>query len=169
VHFRIGRVLLGRAQQSTTDTTSEEEALKEFEQELQLDPTNANAAYEAGEIHRKSARFDNALKMFLLAVKHYPDFEEPLVGLGRTLVSLGRPAEALPNLQKAVSVNARNEVSWYQLSLAYKSLGNTAEQQKALVEFQRLHSQKSQEADAVNFARRKVTRQKLDTVPPEQH
>ena len=31
------------------------QAIKEFEQELQLDPTNANAAYEMGEIYRKSA------------------------------------------------------------------------------------------------------------------
>jgi tetratricopeptide (TPR) repeat protein len=167
VHFRIGRVLLARAQQSTTDTSSEAEALKEFEQELRLDPTNANAAYEAGEIHRKSARFDKALESFLLAVKHYPDFEEALVGVGRTLVSLGRPEQALPSLQKALAVNARNEVSWYQLSLVYKSLGNAAEQQKALVEFQRLRRQKAQAADSETLLRTEVTRQKLDPMPPQ--
>lgn len=169
VHFRLGRVLLARAQQSATDADSEAEALKEFEQELRLDPTNANAAYEAGEIHRKSARFDKAAELFALAVKHYPDFEEALVGLGRTLVSLGRPEQALPNLQKALALNARNEVSWYQLALAYKSLGNATEQQKAFAEFQRLRSQKSQAADGVNLSRQEVTRQKLDTVPPQQH
>jgi tetratricopeptide (TPR) repeat protein len=167
-HFRIGRVLLARAQQSTTDTSSEAEALKEFEQELRLDPTNANAAYEAGEIHRKSARFDQALELFSLAVKHYPDFEEALVGLGRTLISLGRSEQALPNLQKALTLNARNEVSWYQLSLAYKSLGNSIGQQKALVEFQRLRIQKAQAADSVNLSRQEATRQKLDPVPPKQ-
>src|SRR5215475_15516294 len=64
VHYRIGRTLLARAKQSTDDTVSEPEALKEFEVELQLDTTNANAAYEAGEIHRKSGRFDRALEMF---------------------------------------------------------------------------------------------------------
>jgi tetratricopeptide (TPR) repeat protein len=169
VHFRLGRVLLARAQQSTTDTNSEAEALKEFEQELRLDPTNANAAYEAGEIHRKSARFDKAAELFTLAVKHYPDFEDALVGLGRTLVSLGRPEQALPYFQKALALNSRNEVSWYQVSLAYKSLGNAIEQQKALVEFQRLRSQKSQAADSVNLSRQEVTRQKLDPVPPQPH
>jgi len=169
VHFRIARALLARAQQSTTDTTSEAEALKEFEQELRLDHTNANAAYEAGEINRKSARFDKALELFSMAVKYYPDFEDALVGLGRTLVSLGRPAEALPMLQKAIALNALNEVSWYQLSGAYKSLGNDTERQKALVEFQRLRSQKSQAEDSVNLSRQEVTRQKLDPVPPQQH
>jgi tetratricopeptide (TPR) repeat protein len=166
VHFRIARALLARAQQSTTDATSEAEALKEFEQELRLDHTNANAAYEAGEINRKSARFDKAVELFSMAVRYYPDFEDALVGLGRTLVSLGRPAEALPNLQKALALNALNEVSWYQLSVAYKSLGNDTEQQKALAEFQRLRSQKSKAAD-LNLSRQEVTRQKLDPVPPQ--
>jgi len=166
VHFRIARVLLGRAQQSTTDTTSEAEALNEFELELRLDPTNANAAYEAGEIHRKSAEFDKALELFSLAVRYYPDFEDALVGLGRTLVSLNRPGEALPNLQKALALNARNEVLWYQLSVAYKALGNTMEQQKSLVEFQRLRGQKSTAAESVNLLRPEVTRQKLESVPP---
>jgi predicted Zn-dependent protease len=89
--------------------------------------------------------------LFSLSVKHYPNFEDALVGLGRTLVSLGRPAQALPHFQKALALNTRNEVSWYQVSLAYKSLGNAREQQKALVEFQRLRSQKSQAA--VTFRR----------------
>jgi predicted Zn-dependent protease len=161
-------VLLAGAQQSTTDANSEAEALKEFEEELRLDPTNANAAYEAGEIHRKSVRFDKATELFALTVKHYPDFEDAPAGLGRTLVSLGRPAQALPYFQKALTLNARNEVSWYQVSLPYKSLGNTREQQKALVEFQHLRSQKSQ-ADSVKLSRQEVTRQKLDSVPPPQH
>jgi tetratricopeptide (TPR) repeat protein len=167
MHFRIGRALLGRAKQSTTDTGSEGEALKEFETELQLDPTNANAAYEAGEIHRKSARFDQAFERFSLAVKYYPDFEEALVGLGRTLVSQGRSEQALPHLQKAIALNPGNEVSWYQLSLVYKSLGAAAEQQKALAEFQRLRDPKSRQPEGLSSSRREVTKQELDVKPPQ--
>jgi tetratricopeptide (TPR) repeat protein len=162
IHYRIGRVLLARAHQSTTDTVSEPEALKEFEQELQLDQTNANAAYEAGEIHRKSARFDQAFALFSLAVKNDPEFEEALLGLGRTLVSMGKPEQALPHLQKALARNARNEVAWYQLSLVYKSLGNEAEQQKALAEFQRLREQQARRLEAPVFSPREATRQTLE-------
>ena len=56
IHFRIGRVLL---QRSKGDASSAEmagdagEARKEFEAELALDPTNANAAYELAEMQRK--------------------------------------------------------------------------------------------------------------------
>jgi tetratricopeptide (TPR) repeat protein len=166
IHYRIGRALLARARQATDDTVSEPEALKEFEQELQLDATNANAAYEAGEIHRKSARFDKALVLFAQAVKHYPDFEDALVGFGRTLVSLGRAEEALSPLRKAISLNAANEVSWFQLAQAQRALGNTAEQQKSLAEFQRLHELKGRPAESLS--RRDVTKQALDAKPPQE-
>ncbi len=162
IHFRLGRVLLARSQQEASA-----EAIKEFEQELQLDPSNANAAYELGEINRKSARFDKAAEYFALAVKYYPDFEDALVGLGRTLVTLGKPDQALQHLRNAISLNAGNEVAWYQLSQVYKALGNAAEQQKALAEFQRLRDRKSRQPESITSSRREVTKQELDSKPPQ--
>jgi len=168
VHYRIGRTLLARAKQSTDDTVSEPEALKEFELELQLDPTNANAAYEAGEIHRKSGRFDRALEMFSQAVKYYPDFEEALLGMGRALLSSGKAQEALVALRKAISLNASNEVSWFQLAQAQRALGAAEEQQKALAEFERLRALKTRQAENNGLTRREVTKQSLDTKPPQE-
>ncbi|HEU4387825.1 MAG TPA: tetratricopeptide repeat protein, partial [Blastocatellia bacterium] len=151
--------------QSSTGGTSEE-ALKEFEHELRLDATNANAAYEAAELHRKSGRLVTALELFSLAIRYYPDFEEARVGLGRTLVSLGRPQEALPELNKAVALNRQDEVAWYQLSVAYRSLGNPTEQRRALAEFQQLRERRAQVEGGANLSRREVTQQKLDPMPP---
>jgi tetratricopeptide (TPR) repeat protein len=165
IHYRIGRALLARAQQSTDDAVSEPEALKEFERELQLDPTNANAAYEAGEIHRKSARFDRALELFTLAVKYYPDFAEALVARGRTLLSLGKAEQALAPLRKAISLDAANEVPWFQLAQAQRALGDQAEYQKALAEFERLRELKSHQTEKESLTRREVTKQSLDAQP----
>ena len=39
VHFRIGRVLLSRSKEGNSDAADLDEALKEFQQELELDPT----------------------------------------------------------------------------------------------------------------------------------
>jgi tetratricopeptide (TPR) repeat protein len=167
VHYRIGRALLASAKQSTGDTLSEPEALKEFEQELRLDPTSANAAYEAGEIHRKSARFDRAAELFSQAVKYYPDFVEALVALGRTLVSLGKAEEALAPLGKSVALDAANEVGWFQLAQAQRAVGNSAEQQKALAEFQRLRESRRQ-AEINILTRQEVTKQSLDAKPPQE-
>lgn len=159
IHFRLGRVQLARAAQ---DANAETAALKEFEQELQLDPTNANAAYEAGELHRKASRFEQAKELFALAVKHYPDFEDALVGLGRTEVALQQAKQAVPPLRKAVALNARNEVAWFQLAQAYKILGNAAEQQKAFAEYQRSRNLKTRTLAAPNFSRPEVTKQKVE-------
>jgi tetratricopeptide (TPR) repeat protein len=167
VHYRIGRALLARAKQSADDAVSEPEALREFEQELRLDQTNANAAYEAGEIHRKSARFDRAAELFSQAVKYYPDFVEALVALGRTLVSLGKAEQSLAPLGKAVALDPANEVAWFQLAQAQRALGNSAEQQKAVAEFQRLRDLKRQ-AEINVLTRQEVTKQSLDAKPPQE-
>ena len=40
------------------------EAKKEFEQELQIDPSNAGAEYVLGELARQSQQWDEAVKRF---------------------------------------------------------------------------------------------------------
>jgi len=168
IHFRIGRSLMLRAKQlSDADASSARtEAVKEFEEELRLDPTSADAAYELGEIHRRAGELDRAAELFDLAVKHYPDFEEARIGLARVLITQRKPEQAVSQLQKAISLNRANEVSYYQLAVAYGRLGQAAEQQKALAEFQRLRAQKREREDLM-FAPRQVTKQELDaSVPP---
>jgi tetratricopeptide (TPR) repeat protein len=169
IHLRIGRTLLARARAAGEEGSaalSRAEAVKEFEQELELDPTNANAAYELGEMHRQSGQFETASEMFALALRHYPDFEEAQIGLGRALIALGAPEKALSHLQKAIALNPENQVPYYQLATAFRALGNLAEQQKALAEFQRLRKLKPREPDALPSVPRDVTKQELDTSAP---
>jgi tetratricopeptide (TPR) repeat protein len=162
VHFRLGRVYLTRARQTTGEAASSAEALKEFEAELEIDSANANAAYEIAELHRTAGELDLARSFFERALEHDAQFEEALVGLGRTLIALGKPELALPVLQRALSTNASNEVTYYQLAQAHRALGNVAEQQKALAEFERLRRDSSTGTPAAVLSRRDVTRQKLD-------
>ena len=162
VHYRLGRTLLARSYQATSaqDTA---EAAKEFEQELQRDPTNANAAYELGEIRRKGGQFDEAQKLFEEALKNYPNFEEAHLGLASVLLSLQKPELALPHLHQAIALNAQNEVAWYRLGQVEKALGNTAEQQRALAEYRRLHEKANQEIGIEPFfSPREVTKQAVD-------
>jgi tetratricopeptide (TPR) repeat protein len=162
IHFRLGRVLLARSRQADSQTEDITDARKEFEQELQIDPTNANAAYELGEIHRKAQRLNEARGAFEIALKQDPEFEEAQLGLGRVLIALELPDLALPHLQKAISLNPENEVSYYHLSQVHRERGNAAEQQKALAEFRRLRSRKASREEAV-FGAREVTKQELDS------
>ena len=166
IRFRIGRVLLERAR---NDPASDDgrAARKSFEDELALDPTNANAAYELAEMHRQAGELEPARTLFAQAVTHYPSFEHALVGLGRTLIALGRPAEALPHLKAALKENIDNEVAHYQAAQAYRALGNSTEQEKALAEFTRVRNLAAKRTAAVPQVKRDVTPQALDAKPPK--
>jgi tetratricopeptide (TPR) repeat protein len=169
IHFRIGRVLLARAARGNGDVAAETEAAAAFEQELGIDPTNANAAYELGELQRKSGKLDEAIRYFERAVAAYPEFEEALVGLGRALVAAGRAMAALPHLRAAVAVNPRNEVAFYQLAQAHRALGQPTEQQAALASFTRLRTEKARQREAAPLAadRTIVTPQVIDAALPQ--
>jgi tetratricopeptide (TPR) repeat protein len=163
VHYRLGRVLLARTRQGDSHAGDLAEASKAFEQELEIDSTNANAAYELAEIYRKAAEFDKARELFALALKHYPDFEEAQVGMGRVLLSLAKPDLALAHLEKAIVLDPSDEVPYYQLAQAYGALGNAAGRQKALADFRRLRDQKPKmEIVKDVFSAREVTKQELE-------
>jgi tetratricopeptide (TPR) repeat protein len=165
VRLRLGRALLERSvKEGTADDAVE--ARRAFEEELALDATNANAAYELAEMRRKAGELEAARQLFEQAVTSYPEFDAARVGLGRTLISLGRPAESLDHLFAAIAGNPANEVAHYQLAQAYRALGNTAEQEKALNEFNRLRAL-HQPTGVVPELKRDVTPQLLDPKAPE--
>src|SRR5207247_3383405 len=115
-----------RSQQAHS-TEDANEAAKEFERELDLDPTNANAAYELADMHRDAGEFEEARQLFEQALKYYPDFEDAHLGLAAAFIAQQKMQDALPHLKKAIALNADNEVSWYRLSQVQMALGNTAE------------------------------------------
>ena len=139
-------------------------AEKEFQRELQIDPANANSAYELGELNRKANRFDDAQKYFEQALQHYPDFPEAQLGLAAVLQSKKEPEQALTHAQRAVAIDPENEVGWYRLAQIQKSLGNGAEQEKALAEYRRLHDRSSQQHGLEPvFSPQEVTKQEVES------
>ena len=164
IHYRIGRSILARAVKENAQSEAAGEAAREFQNELQLDPTNANAAYEWGELDRKLAKYAEARELFTAAVNYDPQFEEAEIGLGRTLLAMAQAELALPHLKRAIALNAQNEVTYYQLAQAYQRLGDAAAQRKALEEFRRLRSRRAaQKVEAAPPG--PVTKQQLDAEP----
>jgi tetratricopeptide (TPR) repeat protein len=162
IHYRLGRTLLARSR-DVASVEDRNEASKEFQKELQLDSSNANAAYELGDIYRTSGQLNEAKDAFELALKSHPDFEEAHLGLASVLLSLSQPGLALPHVQKAIALNHDDAVSWYRLARAERALGNTAEAQKADAEFQRLRQKSSEHiAPQAVFTPDQVTKQAVD-------
>ena len=157
-------MLLSRSTQGTATRRLRQRRWREFEQELLIDPSNANAAYEIGESLRKAGQLDKAIESFTKAVESYPEFEEALVGLGRTLVAAGQSRAAVPHLKKAISLNPGDEVAFYQIAQAHRALGQEAEQQAALAEFERLRREKERQGAAVPPGQPNVTKQGIDPI-----
>jgi tetratricopeptide (TPR) repeat protein len=162
IHYRLGRSLLARGAQSNSHEDAPA-AWKEFAAELELDPTNANAAYELAEGHRNLGEMEDAEKFFRLALKYYPDFDQANLGLAAVLLKEGKPESAREHVQKAIAANPSNEVAWYRLGQIERALGNVAGQEKAFAEFQRLR-RKSSELEAAKgmFSPDEVTKQRAD-------
>lgn len=170
IHLRIGRTLLARAAATAEEGPAaafRAEAVKELERELALDPTNATAAYELGEIHRRAGELDLAQRLFEAAVAHYPDFEQARLGLGRVLLAAGKAEPAVAHLRKAIALDPESDVAYYQLSRAYQALGNAAGQQEALAKFQALRARKREGTDLAALPLQ-VTKQPLEPLegPP---
>ena len=153
MHYRLGRVLLA--------AKDDAEARKEFGEELNADPTNANAAYEAGEIERKAGRLGAAREFFAQSITTDGEFQEARVGLGRTLIALGKPAEALAHLKKAALLDPQDEIPHFHLAQVYRAAGDAASQQRALAEFRRLRQMKG-DGQPLTAPRRDVTRQEVN-------
>lgn len=166
IHFRLGRVLLAGIEQGTNRADRDTEAKNEFAQELRDDPTNANAAYEIAEIHRKAGDLGSARTFFETALRHYPDFEEALVGLGRSLIALQEPKRAIAYLDKAIALNSKSEIAYYQLAQAHRALGDTAAQERAMAAFEQLRSASERASPAAGPSRPEVTKQTLDPKSP---
>jgi tetratricopeptide (TPR) repeat protein len=136
VHYRLGRAMLLASQ----DAKAKEEALNEFQQELSIDPQNSNAWYEMGEVYRREGQLQKALELFGKAVEFHPDFDEAEIALGRVLINLKKPQDALPHLLTAVRVNPENELPHFLLASVYKALGDATNHQKELALFQKSHA-----------------------------
>ena len=142
VHYRMGRVYLARFEQSR-DSRDREQAADQFRAELAVDPLNSNAGYELAQIQYDLGSLDQARRQFESLIEHRPEFEQARVGLAGILIETGKPGEAITQLKHAIELDPNDEVAWYRLARALRMTGDHEGQNKALAEYQRLHTLES--------------------------
>ena len=96
---------------------------KELERELALDPTNATAAYELGEIHRACGRARRGPTSLRVGGRALSRLRTGPVGLGRVLLAAGKVEPAPAQFEGRIA-EPEDDVAYYQLSRAYQALGN---------------------------------------------
>jgi tetratricopeptide (TPR) repeat protein len=161
IHYRLGRTMLARANNAGAREATQE-ARNEFTAELDIDPTNANAAYELAESSRNAGDMGEAEKYFRQALHQYPEFQQANLGLAAVLLKEGKTEPARQFAHKAIAADPASEVGWYRLAQIEKALGNVTGQQKALAEFQRLRQKSTDAQSAKIFSPDEVTSQKPD-------
>jgi tetratricopeptide (TPR) repeat protein len=139
IHYRLGRIY--RARFSTSQKAEDRDAARrEFQAELEIDPENGNAMYELATMAAEDNQLDEAQKGFEAAIVRYPDFEQALVGLGGVYLANQAGAQAVAPLERAVQLDANDDVAWYRLAQAERAAGNRDAAEKALSTFRTVHA-----------------------------
>jgi tetratricopeptide (TPR) repeat protein len=120
IHAHLGRALLSKPQPSPTEV---EQARKNFEEELEIDPRNAVAEYVLGQLASDANDSATSIRHFERATKLDSNFAEALLGLGTSLISAKRFGEAIPPLENYEKLAPDSPTGHYQLALAYAGAG----------------------------------------------
>jgi len=124
IHFRLARLLLSRP---NPPADFRDQAKKELQQELEIDPANAGAEYVLGELARQAGDFDEAIAHFRKATQFDPNFGDAYLGLGVSLSAQRKFAEAVAPLEMAVKLEPSNPAAHYSLGTAYSRTGRKSD------------------------------------------
>jgi tetratricopeptide (TPR) repeat protein len=120
IHYRLGRILVSKP---GFGPESAGQAKREFEQELEIDPSNAGAEYVLGALARQNQEWGEAIAHFARATKLDAGFADAFLGLGAALISVKQFNEAIPPLETAVKLQPQNPDAHYNLATAYSRAG----------------------------------------------
>lgn len=123
IHYRLGRLLLSKPETPATKA----EARKEFEEELEVNPSSAGAEFVLAELARQAKTYPEAIDRFTRATKLDAMFADAFIGLGRTLLDTERAAEAVSPLERAEKLQPENPTVHFMLATAYRRCGRQAD------------------------------------------
>jgi len=134
LHFRLGRALLLESH----EPANLRDARKEFEAELALNPGDAVAEYQIGQILLSQQNGAGAAARFDKAVSLNPEFAEALVALAKTRSDAKKYGEAIGLLERAVKLQPASESAHYSLMMAYRNAGRAEDAQREKAIFDKL-------------------------------
>jgi tetratricopeptide (TPR) repeat protein len=148
LHYRLGRALLLQSH----DPAALDQARKEFEAELSLNPSDAVAEYQVAQILTSEQKKTEAAAHFERAVQLRSDFPEALIAVAKLRSEAKRYTDAIALLERAVKLQPRNETAHYSLMMAYRNGGRSADAQREKAELDQL--QKPPEGEFTDFLKR---------------
>lgn len=160
-HARLGRALLSKPQPSPTEV---EQAQKNFQEELEIDPKNALAEFVLGQLAADAHDSATAIQHFGRAAKLDTGFMEAYLGLGTAYNSAKKFNEAIPPLEKYERMAPDSPTGHYQLAVAYAGAGRKQDSNREAA----LQRQSSEELESVKRKAATAMEKPAEAQPPEQ-
>jgi len=138
VHYAYGKFL---------SKLDQDEAIGEYERELEVSPSHVPARIEAGYLYLKKGEFDKALSYAREAEDLAPRNALPHNLLGRIFMAMAQPDDAVPELEEATRL-APNIVDFHlTLANAYRKAGKKELAEKEFAKFKALDAKRKGELE----------------------
>jgi tetratricopeptide (TPR) repeat protein len=119
-HLPLANQLLGEIHLFTSQVA---EAIKDFEQELAINPGNAATYYKLADAYSRVQKYDDAERLLQRSIWLDSTATGPFILLGKVLEKKGEPVLALGYLQKAAGMDPNNPMTHQILGQAYRDIG----------------------------------------------
>jgi predicted Zn-dependent protease len=126
VHYQLARIIVAKP----VTLAFTEEAKKELEEELKINPGSPAAEFMLGDLAWRQQKSNEAIEHFSRATRLDVTLAQPYLGLGIALNGAGRFAEAIESLKKYVQLEPKDPAGYYQLAIAYARTGNRQEAER---------------------------------------
>jgi tetratricopeptide (TPR) repeat protein len=104
-----------------------DEAIAHYQAALALGGPQTSTLLNMAIAYHEAGQLDEAANAAQTALNSNPDLAPAYTILGAVDLESRQPEKALPNLQRAIALDATYNQAYFYLGLAYKSLGHTAE------------------------------------------
>jgi tetratricopeptide (TPR) repeat protein len=143
LHYRLGRALLMQGMEPGNLAAARDA----FEAELKLNPRDAVAEYQVGQIDQLRGESPSAERRFARALELHPDFVEAMIALAKV-----RQRDSVALLERAVALQPKNESARYALMIAYRNAGRAEDAARQKTELDKL--QQRPEGEFSEFLKR---------------
>jgi tetratricopeptide (TPR) repeat protein len=131
-HFMLGEFYLFKS-----DT---EQALREFEQERELDPANFAVYDRLGDVYTRSGQYQQAQEALAKAISLDTSSTGPFIQMGKVLLKRNDPQTSLLYLQHAEKMDPSNYMTHTLLGQAYRGLGRGDDAKKEFDAASKIHA-----------------------------
>jgi predicted Zn-dependent protease len=115
-------------------------ALREFEQEREMNPANAAIYDRLGDVYIRSGKYQEAQEALAKAISLDTSSTGPFILMGKVLLRRNDPQTSLLYLQHAEKMDPGNYMTHTLLNQAYRSLGREADAKREIDAASKIHA-----------------------------